>query len=88
MLILHVCQAFFWTFRKKLKAKKTQAEKKLKQIIPKLNNLPTKNLFFAQKSPEVDIFCTKICPNICFSTKRSLKLGKFRTFWEKNPFFE
>ena len=43
-------QAFFWTFRKKLKAKKTQAEKKLKQIfeklkqiIQKLNNLPTKN---------------------------------------------
>ena len=39
---------FFWTFRKKLKAKKTQAEKKLKrifeklkQIIQKLNNLPT-----------------------------------------------
>ena len=43
-------QAFFWTFQKKLKAKKTQAEKKLKQIfeklkqiIQKLNNLPTKN---------------------------------------------
>ena len=43
-------QAFFWTFRKKLKAKKTQAEKKLKQIfenlkqiIQKLYNLPTKN---------------------------------------------
>ena len=52
-------QAFFWTFRKKLKAKKTQAEKKLKQIIPKLNNLPTKNLFFAQKSPENDIFAQK-----------------------------
>ena len=41
-------QAFFWTFRKKLKAKKTQAEKKLnrifeklKLIIQKLNNLPT-----------------------------------------------
>ena len=34
---------FFWTFRKKLKAKKTQAEKKLKQIIQKLNNLPTQN---------------------------------------------
>jgi len=31
------------TFRKKLKAKKTQAEKKLKQIFEKLNNLPTKN---------------------------------------------
>ena len=55
-------QAFFWTFRKKLKAKKTQAEKKLKQIfeklkqiIQKLNNLPTKNWLFAQKSLEVDI---------------------------------
>ena len=43
-----VYQAFFWTFRKKLKAKKTQAEnklkqifEKLKQIIQKLNNLPT-----------------------------------------------
>ena len=34
---------FFWTFRKKLKAKKTQAEKKLKQIFEKLNSLPTKN---------------------------------------------
>jgi len=38
----------FWTIRKKLKAKKTQAEKKLKQIleklkqiIQKLNNSPT-----------------------------------------------
>ena len=29
-------QAFFWTFRKKLKAKITQAEKKLKQIFEKL----------------------------------------------------
>ena len=64
---------FFWTFRKKLKAKKTQAEKKLKQIfeklkqiIQKLNNLPTKNLLFAQKSLEVDIFCTKVCPNLSF----------------------
>ena len=44
-----VSAGFFWTFRKKLKAKKTQAEKKLKQIfeklkqiIQKLNNLPTK----------------------------------------------
>jgi len=37
--------AVFWTFRKKLKAKKTQAnfQKKLKQIIQKLNNLPSKN---------------------------------------------
>ena len=85
---------FFWTFRKKLKARKTQAEKKLKkvseklkQIIPKLNNLPTKNWFIAQKSPEVDIFCTKICPNLRFSTKWSLKLGKFRKFLTKFPFF-
>ena len=68
-----VSQAFFWTFRKKLKAKITQAEKKLKQIfeklkqiIQKLNNLPTKNLLFAQKSHEVDIFCTKNCPNLSF----------------------
>ena len=45
-----VCQPFFGHFEKKLKAKKTQAEKKLKQIfeklkqiIQKLNNLPTKN---------------------------------------------
>ena len=65
-LLVTYIQAFFWTFRKKLKAKKTQAEKKLKQIfkklkqiIPKLNNLPTKNLFFAQKSPENDIFAQK-----------------------------
>ena len=42
--------------------RKTQAEKKLKQIIQKLNNLPTKNWLFAFKSPEVDIFCTKKCP--------------------------
>ena len=48
---------FFWTFRKKLKAKKTQAEKnssefskKLKQIIRKLNISPTSiNFFFPQK---------------------------------------
>jgi len=36
-------QAFFWTFRKKLKGKKTQAEKKLKQIFEKLYLLPTKD---------------------------------------------
>ena len=49
-VVLRLTQAFFGTFRKKLKAKKTQAEiklkqifKKLKQIIQKLNNLPTKN---------------------------------------------
>ena len=43
-------EAFFGTFRKKLKAKKTQGKKKLKQIfeklkqiIQKLNNLPTKH---------------------------------------------
>ena len=50
-------QAFFWTFRRKLKAKKTQAEKnsskfskKLKQIIQKLNISPTSiNFFFPQK---------------------------------------
>ena len=48
---------FFWTFRKKLKAKKTQAEKnsskfskKLKQISRKLNISPTRiNFFFPQK---------------------------------------
>ena len=47
---IKVTSGFFWTFRKKLKAKKTQAKKKLKQIfkklkqiIQKLNNLPTKN---------------------------------------------
>jgi len=51
MVLCKIIQAFFWTFqKKKLKAKKTQAEKKLKQIfeklkqiIQKLNNLPTKN---------------------------------------------
>ena len=37
-------QAFFWTFRKKIK----QIFEKLKQIIRKLNNLPTKNWLFAQ----------------------------------------
>ena len=45
-------QAFFWTF------KKNSRPKKLKQIIQKLNNLPTKILLLDQKSPEVDIFCT------------------------------
>ena len=47
--IVELKQAFFWTFRKKLKAKITQAEKKLKQIfeklkqiIQKLNNLPSR----------------------------------------------
>ena len=51
-------QGFFWTFRKNSKPKK------LKQIIQKLNNLPTKNWLFAQKSPEVDIFCIKNYPNL------------------------
>ena len=48
---------FFWTFRKKLKAKKTQAEKnsnkfskKLKQISRKLNISPTRINFFFSKS--------------------------------------
>ena len=75
-------QAFFGHFEKKTQGQKTQA----KQIIQKLNNLPTKNRLFAQKSPKVDIFCTKICPNLSFSTKQSLKLGKFREFWKKFPF--
>ena len=67
---------FFWTFRKKLKAKK-----KLKQIIQKLNNLPTNNWRFAQKSPEVDLFCTKICPN-------KLETWKIQGILEKKiPFF-
>ena len=57
LIISITSQAFFWTFRKKLKAKKTQAEKnssklykKLKQIIRKLNISPTSiNFFFPQK---------------------------------------
>ena len=56
-------QALFLDISKKNpRPKKTQAEKKLKQIfeklkqiIQKLNNLPTKNWSFAQKSTEVDI---------------------------------
>ena len=43
----------FWTFRKKLKLKK------LKQIIQKLNNLPTKNWFFAQKVLKLIYFAEK-----------------------------
>ena len=46
MIIFDYVSRLFWTFRKKLKAKKTQAEKnsskfskKLKQIIWKLNTL-------------------------------------------------
>ena len=43
---IYVYQAFFWTFRKKLKAKKNSSRKKLKQIIRKLNILPTGMDFF------------------------------------------
>ena len=43
--LLLLYQAFFWTFQKKLKAKKKlkQIFEKLNQIIQKLSNLPTKN---------------------------------------------
>ena len=40
-------QAFFLTFRKKLKAKKTQAEKKLKQIFQKTQANYLKTQYFA-----------------------------------------
>ena len=81
---------FFWTFWKKLKAKKLQ------QIIQKLDNLPNKNWFFAQKSPEVDIFCTKICPNKLeirkiqgILEKNSIDLNKLKEFLERlNEFLE
>ena len=46
---------YFLTFQKKLKAQKTQAEKKLKQIFEKLNNLSTKNWFFAQKFAQTQV---------------------------------
>ena len=53
----------FLDISEKTQGQKTQAKnklmqtfKKLKQIIQKLNNLPTLKDFFAQKSPEVDIF--------------------------------
>ena len=66
--ISEIYSGFFWTFRKKLKAKKTQAEKKLKQIfeklkqiIQKLNNSPTKTIFFS-KSPEFNGFRRKVSP--------------------------
>jgi len=87
-------QAFFWTFRKKLKAKKSQAKKNSSKFSKNSSKSFTNSIicqvktdFFAQKSPEVGIFCTKNCPNISFSTNRSLKLGKFREFWKNFPFF-
>ena len=76
-------QAFFGHFEKNSSKFSKNLSKSFKNsIICRL-----KTDFFAQKSPEVDIFCTKICPNKVFSTKQSLKLGKFRKFWEKIPFF-
>ena len=65
--VILLTHAFFDTSKKtEGKKKLKQIFEKLKQIIKKLNNLPTKNWLFAQKSPEVDIFCTKVCPNLSF----------------------
>ena len=65
-------------------SKKTQAEKKLKkvfeklkQIIPKLNNLPTKNLFFAQKVLKM-IYLHKNLTKLKFFYLIKLKIGKIQ----------
>ena len=52
--LLLLYQAFFWTFQKKLKAKK-----KLKQIIQILNNLPTKTDFLLKKVLKLIYFAQK-----------------------------
>ena len=77
-------QAFFLDISKKTQGQKNSSRKKLKQIfeklkqiIQKLNNLPTKNWLFAQKSPEVDIFCTKVCPNLSFKAWNWENSGNF-----------
>ena len=65
---------FLMTFRKILKAKK------LKQIIQKLNNSPTKIIFFS-KSPEFSSFFRE---KLSFSSnKLSLKSGKPSEFLKK-----
>ena len=76
----------FFGHLKKLKAKKTQANfwKKLKQIIQKLNNSPTKTNIFFKKSPEFNRFCTRFCSSFSFSSKLSLKSVKIREFWKKS----
>ena len=99
---LGLARLFFGPFEKNSRPKKLKSQKnsskffeklkqifeKLKQIFEKLNNLPTKNWFFAPKSPEVDIFCTKICPNFSFSTKWSSKLENSRNFGKKFHSFD
>ena len=54
-------QAFVWTIRKNSRPKKTSSKLFKNSIICQL-----KTEIFAQKNPEVDIFCTKVCPNLSF----------------------
>ena len=85
------CRLFFGHFEK---TKKTQAEKKLKQIfeklkqiIQKLNNSPTKTIFFS-KSPELNDFCWNFLPKLKLSfSKLGLKSGNTKEFWTNVPFF-
>ena len=59
---IYIFRLFFGHFEKN---SSKFSKKKLKQIIQKHNNLPTKNCLFAQKSPEVDLFVKKL-PNLSF----------------------
>ena len=67
----------------KIQGQKNSSRKKLKQIIQKIKNLPTKNWFFSQKSPKVIGICTNIYQHLSFSEGRSLKLKKNQGIWGK-----
>ena len=58
----------------------TPLSKKLKQIIQKLNILPTKTNDFIRKLLNLLDFAQKICPHLSFSTKPSLNSEKIIGF--------
>ena len=69
----HAMAGFFWTFRKKLKAKKTQAEKNLSKIVKKLpankNSIfcQVNSVFFIHKAHDLIDFALQLVRTEVFS---------------------
>ena len=75
-------QAFFWTFRKKLKAdpEKTQAifSKNSSRSVKKLKHLPTENQIFLILYSFYKKNCAKMTPKLIFFTKLKSILKKLK----------